>query len=295
MDGPIGELVLAGNEGKAIERLQAALDGRSASTAGFVSLIGGGPGNPDLLTLRALRAMQTASVVLFDHLVAPAIVDLARRDAERIYVGKEQNNHALDQREINALMVRLAREGRHVVRLKGGDPFIFGRGGEEIEALAEHGIAFEVVPGITAASGAASYAGIPLTHRDYAQTCVFVTGHLKDGAPQLDWKALAQPRQTLVVYMGLHGLEGICRGLAEHGLPADTPAALVEKATLAQQRVIEGTLADLPAKALSQAVKPPALLIVGEVVRLRARLAWFTPESGSEPECNQAARNVVCP
>jgi uroporphyrin-III C-methyltransferase/precorrin-2 dehydrogenase/sirohydrochlorin ferrochelatase len=181
------------------------------------------------------------------------------------------------------------------VRLKGGDPFIFGRGGEEIEALAEHGIAFEVVPGITAASGAASYAGIPLTHRDYAQTCVFVTGHLKDGAPQLDWKALAQPRQTLVVYMGVNGLGGICRGLAEHGLPADTPAALVEKATLAQQRVIEGTLADLPAKALSQAVKPPALLIVGEVVRLRARLAWFTPESGSEPECNQAARNVVCP
>jgi uroporphyrin-III C-methyltransferase/precorrin-2 dehydrogenase/sirohydrochlorin ferrochelatase len=242
-------------------------------------------------------------VVLYDHLVAPAIVDLARRDAERIYVGKEQDNHALDQREINALMVRLARAGKHVVRLKGGDPFIFGRGGEEIEALAEHGIAFEVVPGITAAAGAASYAGIPLTHRDYAQTCVFVTGHLRNGAAQLDWKALAQPRQTLVVYMGVHGLERICRGLAENGLPADTPAALVEKATLPEQRVVEGTLANLARLAESAGVKPPALLIVGEVVRLRSRLAWFAPNSGSEPESNsgsepefgQAAKNVVCP
>jgi uroporphyrin-III C-methyltransferase/precorrin-2 dehydrogenase/sirohydrochlorin ferrochelatase len=279
MDGPVAELALAGNEKEAVERIQGALEGRTGSTAGFVSLIGGGPGNPDLLTLRALRAMQTASVVLYDHLVAPAIVDLARRDAERIYVGKEQDNHALDQREINALMVRLARQGKHVVRLKGGDPFIFGRGGEEIEALAEHGIAFEVVPGITAASGAASYAGIPLTHRDYAQTCVFVTGHLKDGAPQLDWQALAQPRQTLVVYMGVHGLSGICRGLTENGLPADTPAALVENATLARQRVVEGTLSSLPALALREKVKPPALLIVGEVVRLRSRLSWFAPES----------------
>jgi uroporphyrin-III C-methyltransferase/precorrin-2 dehydrogenase/sirohydrochlorin ferrochelatase len=279
------------------------LEGHAVSPAGFVSLIGGGPGNPDLLTLRALRAMQTANVVLYDHLVASAIVDLARRDAERIYVGKEQDNHALDQREINALMVRLARQGKHVVRLKGGDPFIFGRGGEELETLAGHGIAFEVVPGITAASGAASYAGIPLTHRDYAQTCVFVTGHLKNGAPQLDWKALAQPRQTLVVYMGVHGLAGICRGLVDNGLPPGTPAALVEKATLPRQRVVEGTLATLPALAAGQGVKPPALLIVGEVVRLRSRLAWFTPESGSEPESDsgsepewpQPAKNVVCP
>jgi uroporphyrin-III C-methyltransferase/precorrin-2 dehydrogenase/sirohydrochlorin ferrochelatase len=200
-------------------------------------------------------------------------------------------------------MVRLARPGKHVVRLKGGDPFIFGRGGEELEALAGHGIAFEVVPGITAASGAASYAGIPLTHRDYAQTCVFVTGHLKNGAPQLDWKALAQPRQTLVVYMGVHGLAGICRGLVDNGLPPGTPAALVEKATLPRQRVVEGTLATLPALAAGQGVKPPALLIAGEVVRLRSRLAWFTPESGSEPESDsgsepewpQPAKNVVCP
>ncbi len=275
MDGPIAELALAGNEQAAVDALQGALRSPDDLPRGFVSLIGGGPGNPDLLTLRALRAMQSASVVLYDHLVAPAIVELARRDAERIYVGKEQSNHALDQREINALMVRLARQGKHVVRLKGGDPFIFGRGGEEIEALAEHGIAFEVVPGITAASGAASYAGIPLTHRDYAQTCVFVTGHLKDGAPQLDWKALAQPRQTLVVYMGVHGLAGICAGLIDNGLPPGTPAALVEKATLPKQRVVEGTLASLPERASQEKVKPPALLIVGEVVRLRERLAWF--------------------
>jgi uroporphyrin-III C-methyltransferase/precorrin-2 dehydrogenase/sirohydrochlorin ferrochelatase len=251
-----------------------------------VSLVGGGPGSPDLLTLRALRALQGASVVLYDHLVAPAIVELARREAERIYVGKQQDNHALDQREINALMVRLAREGKRVVRLKGGDPFIFGRGGEEIEALAEHGIAFEVVPGITAASGAASHAGIPLTHRDYAQTCVFVTGHLKDGAAQLDWKALARPRQTLVVYMGVHGLGGICEGLVANGLPVDTPAALVEKATLPEQRVVEGTLASLPSESFKRKVRPPALLIVGEVVRLRSRLAWF----GVQPE-----ENAVCP
>ena len=295
MDSPIAELVLAGNEQEAVSRLHSALERGSVSSAGFVTLIGGGPGNPDLLTLRALRALQSANVVLYDHLVAPAIVDLVRRDAERIYVGKEQDNHALDQREINALMVRLAREGRHVVRLKGGDPFIFGRGGEEIEALAEHGIAFEVVPGITAAAGAASYAGIPLTHRDYAQTCVFVTGHLKNGAAQLEWKALVQPRQTLVVYMGVHGLASICRGLVEHGLAADTPAALVEKATLPEQRVVEGTLSSLPDQSLKEQVKPPALLIVGEVVRLRSKLAWYhatSAKSGTDPVFQE---NVVCP
>ena len=219
--------------------------------------------------------MQAASVVLYDHLVSPPLVDLARRDAERIYVGKEQDNHALPQGEINALMVRLAREGKRVVRLKGGDPFIFGRGGEEIEALLEQGIAFEVVPGITAAAGAASYAGIPLTHRDYAQSCVFVTGHLKNGSAQLDWEALARPSQTVAVYMGVGALAQICDGLIAHGMPASMPAALVEKATLPEQRVTEGTLATLPA--LARGAKPPALLIVGEVVRLRAKLAWFLP------------------
>ena len=256
--------------------------------AGFVSLVGAGPGDPELLTLRALRVMQAASVVLYDHLVSPALVDLARRDAERIYVGKEQDNHALPQGEINALMVRLAREGKRVVRLKGGDPFIFGRGGEEIEALLGHGVAFEVVPGVTAAAGAASYAGIPLTHRDYAQACVFATGHMKNGSAQLDWPALTRPNQTVAVYMGVGALAQICAGLVEHGLPAATPAALVENATLPQQRVTAGTLASLPA--LAQGAKPPALLIVGEVVRLRGKLGWFQPERSHEPCGAETAR-----
>ncbi|HSA88933.1 MAG TPA: siroheme synthase CysG, partial [Burkholderiales bacterium] len=197
VDGPIADLVLCGNENAAVRALETKLAEGSSPKKGFVSLVGAGPGDPELLTLRALRVMQSASVVLYDHLVSKPLVDLARRDAERIYVGKEQDNHALPQGEINALMVRLAREGKRVVRLKGGDPFIFGRGGEEIEALLEQGIAFEVVPGITAATGAASYAGIPLTHRDYAQSCVFVTGHLKNGSAQLDWEALTRPGQTL--------------------------------------------------------------------------------------------------
>jgi uroporphyrin-III C-methyltransferase/precorrin-2 dehydrogenase/sirohydrochlorin ferrochelatase len=244
---------------------------------GFVSLVGAGPGDPELLTLRALRVLQRADTVLYDHLVAPALVEFARPEAERIYVGKEQDNHALAQDELNALMVRLARAGRRVVRLKGGDPFIFGRGGEEIEALAAQGVAFEIVPGVTAAAGAAAYAGIPLTHRDYAQSCVLVTGHLKNGEAQLDWRAIARPGQTIAVYMGVGALDTICRGLVAHGLAPALPAALVEKATLPAQRVVEGTLATLPGLAAAAGVRPPALLIAGEVVRLRERLAWFTP------------------
>jgi uroporphyrin-III C-methyltransferase / precorrin-2 dehydrogenase / sirohydrochlorin ferrochelatase len=284
VDGPIAGLVLSGNERAAVQALEAKLEQRAA-LPGFVSLVGAGPGDPELLTLRALRVMQAASVVLYDHLVSPQLVELARRDAERIYVGKEQDRHALPQAEINALMVRLAREGKRVVRLKGGDPFIFGRGGEEIEALLEHGVAFEVVPGITAAAGAASYAGIPLTHRDYAQSCVFVTGHLKNGSAQLDWPGLARPNQTVAVYMGVGGLAQICRGLVEHGMPGSTPAAVVEKATLPEQRVVEGTLLTLAEEAKAQRIAPPALLIVGEVVRLRAKLGWFgraKAESGTD-------------
>jgi len=279
MDGPVAEMMLSGREQAATQALERALASGAADeiAGGMVYLVGGGPGSPDLLTLRALRVLQRADVVLYDHLVAPAILDLARRDAERLYVGKEADNHALKQEEINTLMVRLAREGKRVLRLKGGDPFIFGRGGEEIESLAAHGIAFEVVPGITAASGAASYAGIPLTHRDYAQSCVFVTGHLKDGTLALDWRALARPRQTVVIYMGVHGLPLICERLVAHGLAKDMPAALVEKATLPKQRVIAGTLTSLPALAADSRVKPPALLIVGEVVWLREKLAWYTP------------------
>jgi uroporphyrin-III C-methyltransferase/precorrin-2 dehydrogenase/sirohydrochlorin ferrochelatase len=273
LDGPVADMALCGNEDAAARALEGELARDPAAPKGFVSLVGAGPGDPELLTLRALRAMQAASVVLYDHLVSPRLVDLVRREAERVYVGKEHDNHALPQEEINALMVRLAREGKRVVRLKGGDPFIFGRGGEEIEALAGHGIAFEVIPGVTAAAGAAAYAGIPLTHRDYAQSCVFVTGHLKNGSPQLDWRALVRPSHTLAIYMGVGALARICEGLIEHGMAPSMPAALVERATLAEQVVTEGTLSSLPA--LARAAKPPALLIVGEVVRLRERLAWF--------------------
>ena len=280
VEGPVADLVFSGAEQAAEKRLAESLEGEASTTpvSGFVSLVGAGPGNPELLTLRALRVMQRANVVLYDHLIAPALVDLARRDAERIYVGKEKDRHALGQHEINALMVRLAREGKRVVRLKGGDPFIFGRGGEEIEALAGEGIAFEVVPGVTAAAAAASYAGIPLTHRDFAQSCVFATGHLKDGSAQLDWTALTRPRQTVVIYMGVSGLAKICAGLVEHGLAPDLPAALVEKATWPEQRVIAGTLATLPKLAERGAAKAPSLLIVGEVVRLRSKLGWFRGE-----------------
>jgi uroporphyrin-III C-methyltransferase/precorrin-2 dehydrogenase/sirohydrochlorin ferrochelatase len=280
VDGPIADMVLSGNE-NAAPALETALRDSSLPLNGFVSLVGAGPGDPELLTLRALRVMQAASVVLYDHLVSPALVELARRDAERIYVGKERDNHALPQGEINALMVRLAGEGKRVVRLKGGDPFIFGRGGEEIEALLGHGIAFEVVPGITAAAGASAYAGIPLTHRDYAQSCIFVTGHLKNGSAQLDWQALTRPNQTVAVYMGVGALEQICLGLLEHGMPASMPAAVVEKATLAAQRVVVATLKDISEKAKAERIGPPAMLIVGEVVRLRSRLAWFGVEKVS--------------
>ena len=282
VDGPIAEMAFARNEAAAASALERKFSGGS-KPEGFVSLVGAGPGDPELLTLRALRVLQSANVVLYDKLVSPALVDLARRDAERIYVGKEQDRHALPQGEINDLMVRLARQGRRVVRLKGGDPFIFGRGGEEIEALAAQGIAFEVVPGITAAAGAASYAGIPLTHRDCADACVFVTGHLRKDASPPDLEGLARARQTIVVYMGVGALAQICDGLIARGVPPSRPCALVEKATLPEQRVVVSTLRDLPSAASLENIRPPALLIVGEVVRLREKLAWFAEKRGQEP------------
>jgi uroporphyrin-III C-methyltransferase/precorrin-2 dehydrogenase/sirohydrochlorin ferrochelatase len=279
IEGPTADLVLSGHEREAVEALQRELDPGIAPEVpkGTVYLVGGGPGNPELLTLRALRVLQHADVLLYDNLVSPAIMDLARREAERIYVGKKADNHALKQEEINDLLVHLAKAGKRVVRLKGGDPFIFGRGGEEIETLASHRISFEVVPGVTAASGASAYAGIPLTHRDYAHSCVFVTGHLQDGEPELDWDALATPRQTIVVYMGVRALPRICEQLIAHGLAPDFPAAIVQGATRDQQRVLVGTLATLAEIAAREQVKPPALVIIGEVVRLRETLAWYTP------------------
>lgn len=247
------------------------------TAGGEVWLVGTGPGDPELLTLKALRLMQQAQVVLYDHLVSGEIMDLVRRDAERVYVGKERGNHTLRQEAINALMVRLAKEGKRVLRLKGGDPFVFGRGGEEIETLAGHGISFQVVPGITAALGVSAYAGIPLTHRDYAQTCLFATGHLKDGTMNLDWAALARPRQTVVIYMGFHGLPVLCSQLIEHGRAADTPVAIVQQGTTSAQRVVIGTLATLPGIAAEIELQPPTLIIVGEVVALHEKLAWFRP------------------
>ena len=278
LQGPIAELMLAGRDAEAREALAAAIDDtRLAFSGGEVALVGAGPGDPDLLTFRALRLMQQADVVVYDRLVSQPILDLARLEAERIYAGKERAMHTLPQEDINQLLVRLAKAGKRVVRLKGGDPFIFGRGGEEIDTLAAEGIPFQVVPGVTAAAGCASYAGIPLTHRDHAQSVVFVTGHLRDGSLNLNWRALAQPQQTIVFYMGLLAVDQLCARLAEHGLPAGTPAALVQAGTTPQQRVLTGTLATLPRIVKGSEVKAPTLIIVGEVVRLRERLKWFEP------------------
>lgn len=276
LEGTVAELVFTGHEDEAQRALDKAIDRQSATPEmpGEVFLVGAGPGDPDLLTFRALRLMQQADVVVYDRLVSPAIMEMVRRDAEIVYVGKERDKHTMQQENINQLLVRLAKEGKRVLRLKGGDPFIFGRGGEEIEELAQEGIAFQVVPGITAANGCSAYAGIPLTHRDYAQSCVFVTGHLKDGSVDLNWKALAHPHQTVVFYMGLHGAPTLCKEMVAHGLPASTPVALVEQGTTPQQRVLIATLDTLLDVINNEDIKPPTLIIVGEVVMLHDKLKW---------------------
>jgi len=278
LDGVVAEKVLTGDEDSATALLQQMLAGEDNVQRGEVYMVGAGPGDPDLLTLRALRLMQKADVVLYDNLVSKSIVEMTRRDAQRIFVGKKRADHTLRQEQINELLVRLAKEGKRVLRLKGGDPFIFGRGGEEIETLAAQGIPFQVVPGITAASGVASYAGIPLTHRDHAHTCLFVTGHLKDGTMNLDWDVLVRPKQTVVVYMGLHGLDRLCVELIKHGLPNTTPIAIVQQGTTQNQRVVIGTLATLPGMAAIEKLQAPTLIIIGGVVTLREKLKWFNPQ-----------------
>ena len=276
--GPFSEMVFAGKDREAKNYLAQVLQGESDDVpSGEVYLVGTGPGNPDLLTFRAMRLMQQADVVIYDRLVSPAILDMVRRDAARIYAGKKRNVHALTQESINNLLVRLAKEGKRVLRLKGGDPFIFGRGGEEIEALSSHYISFQVVPGITAASGVAAYAGIPLTHRDYAQSCIFVTGHLKNNNVDLDWRALARSNQTIVVYMGLLGLAILCQQLIIHGLPATLSAAIIQQGTTHKQKIVIGTLQTLPNLAIAANLQPPTLIIIGDVVRLHKKLSWFIP------------------
>ncbi len=276
LDGPIAEMVFAGKVSVAKEMLSQRLDEEPVEMIkGEVYLVGAGPGDPDLLTFKALRLMQKADVVLYDRLVADQIMELTRRDAEKIYVGKKRSDHAVPQDNINQMLVKLAKQGKRVLRLKGGDPFIFGRGGEEIEELASHNIPFQVVPGITAASGCSSYGGIPLTHRDYAQSVRFITGHLKDGTADLPWDELVHPRQTLVFYMGLVGLPIICQKLIEHGRDSQTPIALIQQGTTQQQRVLVSNLQEMPEMAVKEQVRAPTLLIVGEVVTLREKLAWF--------------------
>jgi len=276
LQGPAAELAMNGQSEQADKILADEIANEDASlTKGEVYLVGGGPGDPELLTLRALRLMQQADVVLYDRLVSDGVMDLVRRDAERIYVGKRRSEHAMQQENINQLLVDLAKQGKRVLRLKGGDPFIFGRGGEEIELLAQNNIPFQVVPGITAASGCAAYAGIPLTHRDYAQSVRFVTGHLKDDSINVQWPELANPTQTIVFYMGLVGLKDICESLIAHGREPATPVALIERGTTQQQRVLIADLATIAALVESQEVHAPTLFIVGDVVKLHENLKWF--------------------
>jgi len=279
LKGPFAELVYAGQDESARKLLDELLNkGQDENPVGEVYLVGAGPGDPDLLTFKAVRLMQQADVMVYDRLVSKPILDMANKNAERLYVGKEKDNHAVPQDKINDLLVQLALQGKRVLRLKGGDPFIFGRGGEEIEKLAENNVPFQVVPAITAASGCSAYAGIPLTHRDYAQSVTFATGHLKDGSINLNWDQLTQKNHTIVFYMGLTGMSVISEQLQAHGMSGDMPAALIEQGTTRNQRVHIGTVATLPQLVIDSGVRAPTLTIIGEVVKLHNKLHWYEPE-----------------
>ena len=277
-DGEIAERIFSGNKDAAEQQLKEFLaqekdqNLRGTQQQGEVYLVGAGPGDPDLLTFRALRLMQKADIVIYDRLVSDEVLNLVRRDAHRMYVGKEASKHCVPQDQINGLLYKLAKEGKRVLRLKGGDPFIFGRGGEEAEKLFEEGIQFQVVPGITAASGASTYCGIPLTHRDYAQSVTFATGHLKKDAVDLDWPSLAHQNQTLVIYMGLGGLSVISEQLILHGMPTDTPIAVIHKATQSEQKILVSDLTNIMQKVESEKMQSPCLLIIGQVVKLHDQL-----------------------
>jgi uroporphyrin-III C-methyltransferase / precorrin-2 dehydrogenase / sirohydrochlorin ferrochelatase len=276
LDSEIPELVYNGQDDQARSALDNWLTNpQSDRVGGEVYLVGAGPGDPDLLTLRALRLMHKADVVLYDRLVSPEILLKLRPDAEKIYVGKRSADHAVPQETINEMLVRLAKEGNKVLRLKGGDPFIFGRGGEELESLAAAGIPFQVVPGITAASGCASYAGIPLTHRDYSQSVRFLTGHTKDGRVPLEWDILVKEQQTLVFYMGLAGLPHICDQLLKHGMSSTTPVAVIQQGTTQTQKVVVGNLDSIAGLAVEKEIQAPTIIIIGEVVKLQESLSWF--------------------
>lgn len=277
IDGPAGDFFLAGNHDRAQAQIEADLQRHASGTAehvGEVYLVGAGPGDPDLLTFRALRLMQRCDVVLYDRLVGDEIMSLVRRDAKRVYVGKMAQEHTMQQEDISDLMVTLAKQGNRVLRLKGGDPFIFGRGGEEIEKLAENGIGFQVVPGITAAAGCGAYAGIPLTHRDHAQSCTFVTAHGKDGALALDWKTLIRADQTVAVYMGLSNIPALVAGADSSGVDMSTPVAVVQNGTRDNQVVVTGPLSQIGALVRAAQMKSPAMIIIGSVVSLRDKLNW---------------------
>ena len=292
LQGQIAEKVFAGRHDEAQQMLENKLDlSDSEQHTGEVYLVGGGPGDPELLTFKALRLMQQADIVFYDALISDKVLDLCRRDADRVFVGKKRDNHAVPQEGINELLVKHALQGKRVLRLKGGDPFIFGRGGEELQKLKEHNIPFQVVPGITAASACSTYAGIPLTHRHYAQSVRFVTGQLKNRSSDLNFEELVHPNQTIVFYMGLHSLPHLSKELIRHGKAEDTPAAIISRGTSPEQKVLVGTLANLADKQQKAQLEAPALIIVGEVVDLHDDLAWFGEEVLSEHQADLLPRD----